>query len=401
MRLVALLEAAQDRDGVLDARLADIDLLEAALERGILLDELAVLVERGCTDEPQFAAREHGLEHVGRRDGALASARAHERVEFVDEGDDLPVGVVDLLEDRLEPFLELAAVFGTGDERGEVESDEALVLERVGDVPRDDALGEAFHDRRLADAGFTDEDRVVLGPSGEHLAHPSDLRVAPDDRVELAGARDRGEIHPVLLERGLLLLVARRCALHVGHVYSCPCATSVAIVRVRPRVSSMVERSPDDQLRVALRPRSRAERDHVAGLARSEHSATRAVEQFVGEGGFEFANPRFQFGDVVLELEHAPDAFEAHSLTAESSDLPQLGDIPHRVAAGMPSRAPGAHETEPVVLPERLRVHPGELRGHGDGEERRVLIHDRHPFARAMRSARGFSFGIAFSNFSR
>ena len=38
VRLVALLQPAQDRDGVLDAGLADVDRLEAPLERGVLLD---------------------------------------------------------------------------------------------------------------------------------------------------------------------------------------------------------------------------------------------------------------------------------------------------------------------------------------------------------------------------
>src|SRR5215211_8282565 len=42
VRLVALLEPAEDGDRRLDARLADVDRLEAALERGVLLDVLAV-----------------------------------------------------------------------------------------------------------------------------------------------------------------------------------------------------------------------------------------------------------------------------------------------------------------------------------------------------------------------
>ncbi len=48
--LVALAQAAQDADRVLDGRLADEDRLEAALQRGVLLDVLAVLVERGRAD---------------------------------------------------------------------------------------------------------------------------------------------------------------------------------------------------------------------------------------------------------------------------------------------------------------------------------------------------------------
>ena len=50
VHLVAVLEAAQDADGVLDRRLADQHLLEAPLQRGVLLDVLAVLVERGGAD---------------------------------------------------------------------------------------------------------------------------------------------------------------------------------------------------------------------------------------------------------------------------------------------------------------------------------------------------------------
>ena len=59
--LVALLEPAQDRDRVLDASARDEDGLEAPLERGVLLDVLAVFVERGRADAAQLAARERGL----------------------------------------------------------------------------------------------------------------------------------------------------------------------------------------------------------------------------------------------------------------------------------------------------------------------------------------------------
>ena len=98
-----------------------------------------------------------------------------------------PSALLDLLEDRLEALLELAAVLGAGDQRAEVERDDALVLEASpGTSPRDDALGEALDDGRLADAGLADQDRVVLGAPREHLDDAADLLVAADDRVELA-----------------------------------------------------------------------------------------------------------------------------------------------------------------------------------------------------------------------
>ena len=198
--LVALLEAAEDGDGVLDRRLADEHRLEAALEGGVLLDVGAVLVERGGADEAQLAAGEHRLDHVAGVHGALGLAGADDGVELVDEGDDLAAGVGDLLEHGLEPLLELAAVLGAGDHRAEVEADEALVLQALGHVALDDAPGEALDDGGLADAGLADEHRVVLGAAGQHLDDPADLLVAADDRVELALAGGLGEVAAVLLE---------------------------------------------------------------------------------------------------------------------------------------------------------------------------------------------------------
>ena len=160
--------------------------LEPALERGVLLDVLAVLVERRRADQAQLAAREHRLDHVAGVDRALGAARADDRVQLVDERDDLALGVGDLLQHRLEPLLELAAVLRARDHRADVERDHALVAQTVGDVALDDAARETFDDRGLADAGLADEHRVVLRAPRQHLDDPADLLVAPDDRIDLA-----------------------------------------------------------------------------------------------------------------------------------------------------------------------------------------------------------------------
>ena len=102
--LVAVLQPAQDADGVLHRRLADQHLLEAPLQSGVLLDVLAVLVEG-----------QHRLDHVAGVHRALTGrAGAHDGVQLVDERDDLPGGVFDVIEHGLEPLLELAAVLGAG-----------------------------------------------------------------------------------------------------------------------------------------------------------------------------------------------------------------------------------------------------------------------------------------------
>src|ERR1700712_4325908 len=47
--------------------------------------------------------------------------RAHDGVQLVDEGDDLALGVLDLLEHGLEPLLELPAVLRAGHHRRQIE----------------------------------------------------------------------------------------------------------------------------------------------------------------------------------------------------------------------------------------------------------------------------------------
>jgi hypothetical protein len=200
MVLVALAQAAQDGDRLLDAGLVDEHRLEAALEGGVLLDVLAVLVERRRADGVQLAAGEHRLEQVGGVHRPFGRAGAHDGVQLVDEQDDLALGVLDLLQHRLQALFELAAVLGTGDQRTQVERHDALVLQALGHVAADDALGEALGDGRLAHARLADQHRVVLGPPREHLDDATDLLVAPDDRVELAIARVAGQVAAVLLQ---------------------------------------------------------------------------------------------------------------------------------------------------------------------------------------------------------
>ncbi len=212
VNLVALLEAAQDRDRVLQRRLADVDRLEAPLERLVLLDVLPVLVERRGADAAQIAARQRRLQHVGGVDRPLGSARADQRVQLVDEQDDAAGGRLDLLEDGLEPLLELAAELRPGDERAEIERQNPLLPQRLGDVAGGDAQRDPLDDGRLADARIADQHRVVLGAARQDLHRAADLLVAADDRIELAVAGQLGQVARVLRQRLVLPL-----GLGIGH----------------------------------------------------------------------------------------------------------------------------------------------------------------------------------------
>ena len=149
--LVLAAQAHEDLLGVLDARLLDEDGLEAARERGILLEVLLVLVERRRADDLDLAARQGGLQDIGRIECTFCRARADERVHLVDEQDDRAV-LAHLVNEPLEALLEFTAVFCAGDERSERQRDDLLVLQHVRHRALDDALRESLGDGRLADA---------------------------------------------------------------------------------------------------------------------------------------------------------------------------------------------------------------------------------------------------------
>ena len=88
--------------------------MKAPLQRGVFFHVFAVLIERGRPDGPQFPSRKLRLEHVGRVHRPLARPGPHDRVELINEEDDLALGVGDLLEKGFEAILKFAPEFGSG-----------------------------------------------------------------------------------------------------------------------------------------------------------------------------------------------------------------------------------------------------------------------------------------------
>src|SRR5262249_20991924 len=147
---------------------------------------------------------------VGGIDGAFGTAGADQRVQLVDEQDGV-LGATNLVHDRLDAFLELAAVLGAGDHHGEVEHHDAAGAPQLRDITVDDELPQPLDDGGLADAGLAEEYGVVLGTATEDLNHALDLILPTDDRIELALPGELGEVAAEGVEgRGLRLALVRR-----------------------------------------------------------------------------------------------------------------------------------------------------------------------------------------------
>ena len=159
--LVVRADAFQNLGGLRDRRFADVHRLEAALERGVLFDILAVLLEGGRADDLDVAARERGLQDVRGVHRAFRVARADDVVHLVDDKDDV-AELFDLVDQALHAAFELAAELRARNERGQVKQMHFLVAHLERDAPLVDAHRKAFRHGGLADARLADQAGVVL-----------------------------------------------------------------------------------------------------------------------------------------------------------------------------------------------------------------------------------------------
>ena len=182
---VALAHALQDADGFFFAGAIDLHRLEAALERTVFFDRLAVFARRGGADALDFAAAQRGLQDIGGVERAFGRTRSDQRVQLVDE-DDGVLALHQLLHDGLEPLFKLAAVLGAGDDQRKIERKDALIGQERRHIAIGDALRQALDDGRLAHAGLADQHGIVLGAAAQDLNDALDFSVAADQRIELA-----------------------------------------------------------------------------------------------------------------------------------------------------------------------------------------------------------------------
>ena len=193
--LVPLLQTAQDGDGVLNGRFIHLHRLEPAFQRGVLLDILAVLVQRRRTDAVQLAAGQHGFEQVARIHGTVGLACTDDGVQLINEEDDLALALLHLVQNALQALLELAAVLCTGHQSAHVQAKHGAVFQVFGHIAAHDPFGQTLGDGRLTDARLTDQAGVVLRLTGQDADDVADLLIPPDDGVQLLLA---GQVYQIL-----------------------------------------------------------------------------------------------------------------------------------------------------------------------------------------------------------
>ena len=83
-------------------------------------------------------------------------------MELIYKEDDLTVRLPYILKDRLKTFLKFTPVLGSRHKGTHIEREYLLILKVFGNIASCYTLGQSLYNGRLADTGFTDEDRIVL-----------------------------------------------------------------------------------------------------------------------------------------------------------------------------------------------------------------------------------------------
>ena len=208
MRFIVRLEPFEDLDRILDRRLVHVDLLKAPHQRAVLFEVVAIFLVGGRTNAAQAAVLQRGLEQIRRiHRPAGGGSGADHRVNFIDKEHTMR-RLFQLQHYRLQPFLEITAIAGSGQQRAHIQRIDRRLRQNLRHLFIDDAFGQAFGDRRLANPGVTDIKRVVLGAAAKHLDGAFDFGFPADQRIDLAVLGFLVQVDAIGVQRFVALLLA-------------------------------------------------------------------------------------------------------------------------------------------------------------------------------------------------
>src|SRR5688572_167809 len=114
-------------------------------------------------------------------------------MELVDKDDTVP-RFANFTDDLLQTLLELSTVFRPCNDKGKVERQQPLILEKSGNLFCGDPLCKTFDDGRFSDACFADKDGVIFCASTEDLYESLRFRRTPYQGVKLSARGKFGQI---------------------------------------------------------------------------------------------------------------------------------------------------------------------------------------------------------------
>jgi hypothetical protein len=199
--LIPFSNPLKDSECLLDGGFGDLDLLKTPGEGAVFLKILPVFIVGGRSDAAEFSGDEGRLQDItGIHRSAGDGAGADDIVDFIDEEDHVLL-FLELGDDPFEPFLEVAAEAGSGQDRPHVQGEDSRPPEKLRNLPGDDELGKPLGDRGLSHTGLADVDRIILEAAAEDLDRPFKDILPADQGVHLTGPCPGGQLNRVVPEK--------------------------------------------------------------------------------------------------------------------------------------------------------------------------------------------------------
>ena len=205
MCFVLPLDTLQDADSLFLCGFFHRNRLESPLQCGILLNILAILRDRGRTDQLDLSASQGRFHDIGRINCPLGASGTDDRMQFIQKQDDISI-IRDFFYYLFDPFLEFATILTASYHPRQIKRQQSLVLHRKRYISRHDPGCQSFHHGGLANTGFPDQAGIVLRPSAQDLDHSADFFISSDYRIQLSFPGQRRQIPAVLLQRRLFRL---------------------------------------------------------------------------------------------------------------------------------------------------------------------------------------------------
>ena len=197
-----LIAAAQTEENLLrirSIRFINRHRLKPPRERAVFRKVLLILAERRRADNLHLTARKSGLQNVCRIECALGTARTDERVNLIDEEDDV-LRLDDIIHHILQALLKLTAVLRARDECRHRQRHNVLVLQQEGHLSGGNAPCQSLGDGRLADPRLTKQEWIVLRPPCQNLNHAINLRRTANHGVKTSCPGRCGQIRAKLFQ---------------------------------------------------------------------------------------------------------------------------------------------------------------------------------------------------------
>src|SRR4051812_27520230 len=105
-------------------------------------------------------------------------------MDLINEQHDVAASL-DLLQDLLQPLLEITAITAAGNQSTQVEGVNLLIPQCLRNIATNNGLRKTLDNGGLTDPRLANQHRIVFGTPRQHSHHALDLSLTPDNRIKL------------------------------------------------------------------------------------------------------------------------------------------------------------------------------------------------------------------------